>query len=240
MRSDEERREQQVEGTMGLAERKRPLRRRLAVALTLLAAVTTTHSAWADSRTEARRYFKEGMALIGKKKYDDGIRALLKANELMPHPNVLFNIARAQASAGQLDDAIATYKQYLATDPPDRAEVVLVMRQLEDQASKEKAEAAAVETGRKHFQTGMALVAQGKYDDGVRELEAANAIRPHPNVIGKARTEDIYQETVVTASRGAQSPLEAPNSTTIITAGHPSSPASRASRSCSAASRAWT
>lgn len=306
---------------MGLSERKRPLQRRLAVALTLLAAVTTTHSALADTRTEARRYFKEGMALIAKKKYDEGIRSLLKANELLPHPNVLFNIARAQASAGQLDAAIATYKQYLGTDPPDRAEVVLVMRQLEEQAAKEKAEAAAVETGRKHFQTGMALVAQGKYDEGVRELEQANAIRPHPNVmfniarawaeakayekaaaayrqylasnppdkkqveeiiadldrraaaekaaavtpapgtpeatpatpgtppetpagpapelaaktepfgasgsgtpekpkteqLGEARTEDVYQETVVTASRGAQSPLDAPNSTTIIT-----------------------
>jgi iron complex outermembrane receptor protein len=34
---------------------------------------------------------------------------------------------------------------------------------------------------------------------------------------GPARTEDIYQETVITASRGAQSPLDSPNSTTIIT-----------------------
>ena len=34
---------------------------------------------------------------------------------------------------------------------------------------------------------------------------------------GAARTEDVYQETVITASRGAQSPLDSPNSTTIIT-----------------------
>ncbi|MCC6557607.1 MAG: TonB-dependent receptor, partial [Polyangiaceae bacterium] len=36
-------------------------------------------------------------------------------------------------------------------------------------------------------------------------------------IVGQARTEDVYQETVVTASRGAQSPLDSPSSTTIIT-----------------------
>src|SRR6185369_4914784 len=34
---------------------------------------------------------------------------------------------------------------------------------------------------------------------------------------GKARTEDVFAETVVTASKGAQSPLDAPRSTSIIT-----------------------
>src|SRR6185436_14127809 len=34
---------------------------------------------------------------------------------------------------------------------------------------------------------------------------------------GAARTADVYEETVITASRGAQSPLDSPNSTTIIT-----------------------
>ncbi|MBK9265157.1 MAG: TonB-dependent receptor [Polyangiaceae bacterium] len=37
------------------------------------------------------------------------------------------------------------------------------------------------------------------------------------NIVGAARDEDVYRETVITASRGAQSPLDSPNSTTIIT-----------------------
>ena len=35
--------------------------------------------------------------------------------------------------------------------------------------------------------------------------------------VGAAKTEDVFEETVVTASKGAQSPLDAPNSTSIIT-----------------------
>ena len=36
-------------------------------------------------------------------------------------------------------------------------------------------------------------------------------------LVGDAKTDDIFKETVVTASRGAQTPLDSPNSTTIIT-----------------------
>ncbi len=294
----------------------------IASAALLSTTMTASMDARADARTDARRYFREGMALIAKSKYDEGIRSLRKAYEVLPHASVLYNIARAEVEAGKLEDAIATYREYLATDPPDRADVVQTVRGLEDELAKKKAEAAATETGRKHFTAGMALVAQGKYDEGVRELEQANAIRPHPNVTfniarawteakaydkaisayrqylasdppdrkqveeiiadlerrrdaekaaqaaaaaaagttsetptptptptdgaaasptlaaktepfgpndkagqaskggtaaGEARGDEVYEETVVTASRGAQSPLDAPNSTTIIT-----------------------
>ena len=35
--------------------------------------------------------------------------------------------------------------------------------------------------------------------------------------VGQAKTEDVFEESVVTASKAAQSPLDAPNSTSIIT-----------------------
>ncbi|MDB4996932.1 MAG: TonB-dependent receptor, partial [Myxococcaceae bacterium] len=41
--------------------------------------------------------------------------------------------------------------------------------------------------------------------------------KPTDTELGQARTEDVFAETVVTASRGAQSPLDAPSSTSIIT-----------------------
>src|SRR5260370_42163224 len=72
--------------------------------------------AHADARTEARRHFKTGMQLIQNKQYADGIAELEKANEILPHPNVTYNIARAHAEAGNLEQAVAAYKQYLATD----------------------------------------------------------------------------------------------------------------------------
>ena len=36
---------------------------------------------------------------------------------------------------------------------------------------------------RRHFKTGMALIADGKLDDGIAELLEAYGIRPHPNVL---------------------------------------------------------
>jgi outer membrane receptor protein involved in Fe transport/outer membrane protein assembly factor BamD (BamD/ComL family) len=264
----------------------------------------------ADDRTEARRHFKSGMALIAKGKYQQGIAELEKANEILPHPNVTFNIAQAHGKAGNIEEAVAAYRRYLASDPPDRAEVVIVVEQLEQKLGKDKASGAAAEEGKQRFRTGMDLISKGKYDEGIRELEKANEILPHPNVtfniaraqaeagkldkaiasyrsylasnppdrkqveqivaqleeraaeqraaqpttapgaggagpgvpepaakeqpfagtgtatttksdassiVGAAREEDVYRETIVTASRGAQSPLDSPNSTTIIT-----------------------
>ena len=74
------------------------LRRRLAQrflpALTLASTLLFAASAHADARTEARRHFKNGMQLIQNKQYKQGIAELEKAQELLPHPNVVFNIAR--------------------------------------------------------------------------------------------------------------------------------------------------
>src|SRR6185369_14185401 len=59
--------------------------------------VTTTvpRSARADARTEARAHFKKGMDAIGQGRYEDGIAELQCAYEILPYPNVLYNIARA-------------------------------------------------------------------------------------------------------------------------------------------------
>ena len=65
-----------------------------------LAMLTNARPALADARTEARAHFKKGMEAISAGKYDDGIAELEKAYEILPHPNVLYNIARAHAEAG--------------------------------------------------------------------------------------------------------------------------------------------
>jgi iron complex outermembrane receptor protein len=307
---------------------KRPNSVLLVVSTLALAMLAAPAPALADARTEARRHFKAGMALISKGNYAQGIKELEKANEILPHPNVTFNIARAHAEAGNLEQAIAAYRRYLASDPPDRAEVTQVTQQLQEKFDKQKTSATSTESARLHFKSGMDLISKGKFDDGIKELEKANEIVPHPNItfniarahaeagnlekaiaayksylsgnpadkkqvesivaqleerlakqraaapvqpvdpgrpvepgepadpgrpvepgdpgslpldpkvtpaakdqgltkpgegtnakaiVGSARTEDVYQETVITASRGAQSPLDSPNSTTIIT-----------------------
>ena len=134
----------------------------LAVAVGLVAP-----SARADDRTEARRHFKAGMELVKKGRYDDAVRELETANAILPHPNVTFNIAQALAKAGKIERAIAAYREYLASDPPDRADVVTVVADLQKQIDSR----SKTESGREHFRAGMALIAKSQYDEGIKELE---------------------------------------------------------------------
>jgi iron complex outermembrane receptor protein len=201
-------------------------------------------AAHADARTEARRHFRAGMDLIAKGKYDAAIDELQKANEILPHPNVAYNIARALVELGRLDEAVATYREYLASDPPDRDKVAKIVQQLEERIALQKAEktapaavpapaptpAPAPSTGAKPAggeptppsAPTAAPAAEAPKPEAPKPTEAAKpaaalGAAEAEAIAGKARTEDVYQETVVTASRGAQSPLDSPSSTTTIT-----------------------
>ena len=77
----------------------------------------------ADVRTEARRHFRAGMALIQEGQVDAGVAELQVAYEILPHPNVLYNIGRAYAEAGRYQDALEYFERYVESDPPDREEV---------------------------------------------------------------------------------------------------------------------
>ncbi len=233
-----------------------------ALALALASALHST-AAFADTRNEARRHFKTGMELVGKKRFPEAIKELEKAYEILPHPNVAFNIAQAQAEAGNLDLAVRAYKTYLKSDPPDRVEVAAIVQQLEEKLAGQKAATApptgAPPTTGAGAATGTESPTQagpiatetpvehapeptksGPSEPGKGSPEVP-VTKPGPNgpgegkqggdkkvaidrdradterIVGAARTEDIYRETVVTASRNAQSPLDSPNSTTIIT-----------------------
>src|SRR5262249_41644004 len=80
-------------------------------------------TALADVRTEARQHFRHGMALIAEGQLDAGIAELQEAYDILPHPNALYNIARAYSDAGRYAEAIDYYTQYLESDPADREEV---------------------------------------------------------------------------------------------------------------------
>src|SRR5690242_5552573 len=137
---------------------------RLAGCAALFAAMAIPQLALADARTDARRAFKTGMALVAKGKYDEGIKELEKANAIFPHPNVTYNIARAHAEAGNLEQAILKYKEYAATEPDDKANILQIITQLESRVA-----------AKKSFRAGIDLIQQGKYGDAVKELEKANA-----------------------------------------------------------------
>ena len=248
----------------------------VAIALQGAFALVPPH-AHADVRTEARRHFREGMALIAQGDVERGVAELQEAYEILPHPNVLYNIARAYAESGRYAAAIAHFERYLESDPADRAEVNDFVEALrariraiegrgaetptpeeeiapppsgtESVASDE--EIAALEDSATQIE---ALAESAQSDalrqraDRLRALAAAlrerrtaaaePAVEPTPPptegaetppessgeasdpslVLGQQRAGDTYEEQVVSSSRAAQSPLDAPNSTTIVTA----------------------
>jgi len=254
--------------------------------------------ALADVRTEARTHFRRGMAFIAEGRIDEGIAELQQAYDILPHPNVLYNIARAHAEVGRYAEAIEYYERYIDTDPPDRDEVLTFIAALRERiaaqqqralaavqpppsqpaqpqpeeepevplASEEEIEAlddsatqiaalaeatqsdalrqraerlrllaetlrqrrtragtaelATVEGGRRGTETsdsaGTASTAPRASAFGESETGGLPAFERL--ALGQQREGDTYEESVVTSSRAAQSPLDAPNSTTIITA----------------------
>ena len=101
------------------------------IAVLALAAIALPSVARADSRAEAKRYFKKGMEAIGAGDLEKGIAALERAYEARPHPAVLYNIARAYSDMGETAKAISYFERYLESAPDDAdrvRKVVAAMR----------------------------------------------------------------------------------------------------------------
>jgi iron complex outermembrane recepter protein len=126
----------------------------------------------ADSRAEARRYFNRGMEAIDTGRAREGIDLLLKAYEIRPHPNVLFNVGRAYASLNDVDRAISYFERYLKSEPADAEKTERLVAELKDR-----------QRLRQMVDEGMAAISAGRHREGVALLERAYAERPHPNLL---------------------------------------------------------
>jgi iron complex outermembrane receptor protein len=254
----------------------------LAGGIALVAAMPQV--AHADVRTEARAHFRRGMAMIAEGRIDDGIAELQAAYDILPHPNVLYNIGRAYAESGRYPEAMEYFQRYVDSDPADREEVlsfIAALREriaaqqqrtlaaaapeptptapeptqaplateeeieaLEDSATQIAALAEATQSDalrqraqrlrllaetlrerRAHADAGPVGATEGVTESGGdttpgdRTLGEGEALaEPVGLAFGRQREGDTYEESVVSSSRAAQSPLDAPNSTTIITA----------------------
>ncbi|MGZ3459197.1 MAG: TonB-dependent receptor plug domain-containing protein, partial [Archangium sp.] len=157
---------------------------------------------------------------------------------------VLYNIAHAYQDADRVPEALDYYRRYLAANPPDAASVQATLTRLEE-TLKAARPAEPVPPGKKPpplpaasgAETARALaVLVERLEKAIARAEAlpatpapAPAATPGPAAAGDEGTEPVaasdedegavpYEERVVTASRRAQSSLEAPNATTVITA----------------------
>jgi iron complex outermembrane recepter protein len=199
--------------------------------------------ALADARVEARKRFRSGMAAIAAGNLDQGIQELLEAYSIKPHPSVLFNVARAYESAGKVPEAVAYYRRYLDTNPPDAADVRPALLKLEARLPKKEPELEQLSKppvkepkspGVDDAQLKRLEALTDRLEAALARAEAKESQPAAPRVQEKPRTEEEtgglvtdedqasneapYEETVVTASRRAQSTLDAPNATTVITA----------------------
>ena len=94
--------------------------------------------AFADARVEARKRFRQGMALIRDGRFEEGIDQLLEAYAIKPHPNVLYNVAKAYESLNRPVEALAYYNRYLESDPNDSNDVRKAIARLEPQVPRLK------------------------------------------------------------------------------------------------------
>ncbi len=189
--------------------------------LAMLVVVLRSTPASADARTEARSHFKKGMDSITAGKYDEGISELKLAYTLLPHPNVLYNIARAYAEAGDLDEAASYFRKYIEGNPPDKEEASQILKNLEARIKRQQAAAReAAQSQTPAAASPVPTADAGAPPPGADAGADAAAVTPIPKTredIGAARTEDVFAESIVTASKGTQSPLDSASSTSIIT-----------------------
>ncbi|MDQ3366373.1 MAG: PEGA domain-containing protein [Myxococcota bacterium] len=98
--------------------------------LSVLLALLAPGAAHADDREEARREFAAGQAADRRKEYQAAIEHYMRANDLVPHPFAMFNIATDFERLGKLREAASWYERYLDTASATEADREKVNRQL--------------------------------------------------------------------------------------------------------------
>jgi iron complex outermembrane recepter protein len=101
------------------------------IAVAFLLAALIGPAALADARADAKRHFREGMSLIAAGRVEQGIAELKQAYAIKPHPDVLYDIAKAYVDLGNIQEALSYFRQYVATDPVDKEQVASVMQRLQ-------------------------------------------------------------------------------------------------------------
>jgi iron complex outermembrane receptor protein len=216
-----------------------------ATTLTALLGLTlSTRVAHAGEKEEARRHYKAGMELVAKGEYVRGIDELQQAYDISPHPNVLYNIARAYAESGDLEKALEKYREYLTFNPPDKDDVEKVVKTIDARLTRARLAVQAADQKRREDEYAAAHPTVGPTGPtgpdgtvvagGTGATGAAGATgtvgptgptgpvgpgieKPIDSELGAKKDDNEYDPTVSTASKIAQSPLDSPNSTYVIT-----------------------
>lgn len=84
-------------------------------------------------KLKAKRYVDAGLVHQEEGEYEEAIRMFRKAYELIPHPQLLYNIGLAHSMAGHRQSALDYFRQYLAREPEGqwRAEANAAIAEIE-------------------------------------------------------------------------------------------------------------
>lgn len=86
----------------------------------MLAGTSSVVAQPADLKTNAKQYVTDGLKAQSAGRYDEAISLYNKAYELVPHPELLFNLGQAHRLKGEKAVALNYYQKYLAVDSKGR------------------------------------------------------------------------------------------------------------------------
>jgi outer membrane receptor for ferrienterochelin and colicin len=205
---------------------RRSVRRAAALVCLGLWTFAQASPARADERTDARREFRRGMQKVRAGDYDGGLKALRRAYAILPHPDVLFNIALSSAYAQRFDDAWVALESFRTSALREEAdelarrigELARAAGLVADAAHDDEpaVEAPAPEVPSPATEAPPSVVTPARE----AQAPAPPPRRPQPRAEGLAAEQEknVYAEQVVSTSRFKEAPLDAPNAISIITA----------------------
>lgn len=225
-----------------------------------------------EDRRRLRTLVDQGMAAIRAQRYLEGAALLQRAYDERPHPNILFNLARAYEDGGDSERALRAYRLYLDSRPRDSGRVEARIAALEGKRRDDRV--ARVEPppvkrrpppppppppppkkrgkgDREEEPVAPATLTEEQLEKFaellIGRLKQEGAFAPPPveeppppppppppttavveatplpevptstAVALEAKGGEVYDEVVITASRRAQAPIDAPNAVTILT-----------------------
>jgi tetratricopeptide (TPR) repeat protein len=168
----------------------------LVVVATLLLTPVPAQAQRGGARS-AKELIKEGERLYQQRKYLEAAAALEKANEMSPHPRLVYNIARAYDQAGRLREAMSYYQQYQSspdgTDPLLLKRTALSLDRLRLQLEKEETTAAAAEAERRRLEE--------QAEEARRRAEAEREAARLAEEAHQLRLEAAHEEALVSRRR---------------------------------------
>ena len=105
--------------------------------MVVVACVAVSSVAAADDREDARTEFAAGQQADKDRDYAGAIEHYLRANELVPHPFAVYNIAADYERLQQFREAARWYQQFVTTAPsgPERDKVMRLLPELQKRPS---------------------------------------------------------------------------------------------------------